>query len=149
MAMGVYGRLCVPRSIDSASILQQPCDPSVMLLIVTPAGSRASVRARQLGGELGEEEGRVAESRLQDGGREEGTGELAEDERGEWENSRSRNGEGETDGTAVSVGLCARTAKLVSPSPCTFMSPHVPLCPAVSLDTKSLAQPDHLCSLYT
>lgn len=53
MAMGVYGRLCVPRSIDSASILQQPCDPSVMLLIVTPAGSRASVRARQLGGGIG------------------------------------------------------------------------------------------------
>ncbi len=47
MAMGVYGRLCVPRSIDSASIPQQPCDPSVMLLIVTPAGSRASARARQ------------------------------------------------------------------------------------------------------
>lgn len=29
-------------------------------------------------------------------------------------------------GLRVSVGLCARTAKLVSPSPCTFMSPHVP-----------------------
>lgn len=49
--MGVYGRLCVPRSIDSASIPQQRCDPSVMLLIVTPPGSRASARARQLGGE--------------------------------------------------------------------------------------------------
>lgn len=48
--MGVYGRLCVPRSIDSASIPQQPRDPSVMLLIVTPAGSRASARARQSGG---------------------------------------------------------------------------------------------------
>lgn len=47
--MGVYGRLCVPRSIDSASIPQQPRDPSVMLLIVTPAGSRASARARQSG----------------------------------------------------------------------------------------------------
>lgn len=61
----------------------------------------------------------------------------------------SGNGEGETDGTVVSVGLCARAAKLVSPSLCTFMSPHVPLCPAMSLDTKSLALPDHLCNLYT
>lgn len=50
MAMGVYGRLCAPRSIDSASIPQQLRDPSVMLLIVTPVGSRASARARQSGG---------------------------------------------------------------------------------------------------
>lgn len=50
--MGVYGRLCVSRSIDSASIPQQPCDPSVMLLIVTPVGLRASARARQSRGEV-------------------------------------------------------------------------------------------------
>lgn len=64
-AMGVYGRLCVPRSIDSASIPQQPCDPSVMLLIVTPAGSRASARARQ--------SGRWGEG----GGRRDGGGQIA------------------------------------------------------------------------
>lgn len=58
MAMGEYGRLCVPRSIDSASIPQQPCDPGVMLLIVTPAGSRASARARQSGAGSGRREGR-------------------------------------------------------------------------------------------
>lgn len=52
MAMGVYGHLCVSRSIDLASIPQQPCDPSVMLLIVTPVGLRASARARQSRGEV-------------------------------------------------------------------------------------------------
>lgn len=146
MAMGVYGRLCVPRSIDLASILQQPCDPSVMLLIVTPAGSRASARARQSGGgeggSAGEEGWRRADCERQE--REDGEKERERwsTELEEWENSGSGNGEGETDGTAVSVGLCARTAKLVSLSPCTFMSPHVPLCPAVSLDAKSLAQPE-------
>lgn len=44
MAMGC---LCVSCSIDSDSIPQQPCDPSMMLLIVTPVGSRARVRVRQ------------------------------------------------------------------------------------------------------
>lgn len=72
-AMGVNGRLCVPRSIDSASIPQQPCDPSVMLLIVTPAGSRASVRARQsLGGWGGGMAGRGQTARGRGGGQEDG-----------------------------------------------------------------------------
>lgn len=34
--MGVYWCLCVSRSIDSASVPQQACDPDVMLLIATP-----------------------------------------------------------------------------------------------------------------
>lgn len=57
VAMGECGRLCVPRSIDSASIPQQPCDPSVLLLIVTPAGSRASVRLRRSGAVSGRRDG--------------------------------------------------------------------------------------------
>lgn len=78
MAMGVYGRLCVPRSIDSASILQQPCDPSVMLLIVTPAGSRASARARQSEGWVGRRDGGGQIASGREGEREEGTGQLEE-----------------------------------------------------------------------
>lgn len=61
------------------------------------------------------------------------------EERQELEKRRIARAETEkerVDGTVVSVGLCARTAKLVSLSPCTFMSPHVPLCPAMSLDAK-------------
>lgn len=114
--MGAYDRLCVSRSIGSASILQQLRDPSVILLIVTPAGLRASARAGQ-SWEVGGNGGGVGDRRT--GGR-----------RGE-QNSISRNGHGETDGTRVSVGLCARTAKLVSPSllylrvrPCPLMQSH-------------------------
>lgn len=70
--MGVYGRLCVPRSIDSASIPQQPCDPSVMLLIVTPPGSRASARARQSEGKGGRRNGGGQMARGTGRGREEG-----------------------------------------------------------------------------
>lgn len=130
MAMGVYGRLCVPRSIDSASIPQQLRDPSVMLLIVTPVGSRASARARQSGGAgVVGWEGGMAEGRLHEVEREDGKKERESWRRRREENSRSRNGEGETDGTVVSVGLHARTAKLVSLSPCTFMCLYVQPCP--------------------
>lgn len=66
VAMWVYGRLCAPRSIDSAPIPQQPCDPGVMLLIVTLAGSRASARARQSGGGGGVEGGGMAQGRWQE-----------------------------------------------------------------------------------
>lgn len=59
--MDVYGHLWESHSIDSASIPQQPCDPSVMLLIVTPLGLRASARAKQSGRGWGEVEGRVCE----------------------------------------------------------------------------------------
>lgn len=45
--------------------------------------------------------------------------------------------EEESDETLVSEELVTRAAKLVSLSPCTFMSPYAPLCPAVSLDAKS------------
>lgn len=132
----VRERLCMARFIDLASIPQQPCDPGVMPPIVTPVGSRASARVRR--------------SRAEGGG---GRWQEVERGRGKREKEKeswSRDGEGETDGTVVSVGLCTRTAKLVPPSPCTFMSPpNVPLCPTVSLDAKSLAQPDHLCRLYT
>lgn len=146
--MGVYGRLCVPRSIDSASIPQQPRDPSVMLLIVTPAGSRASARARQSGRWGGEEGGGMAEGRLHEVEREDGK----KEQESWWRRRRIAGAEMEKERRMGPWSLwdcVARTAKLVSPSPCTFMSPHVPLCPGVSLDAKSLAQPDHLCSLYT
>lgn len=53
MAMGVYGCLCVSHSIDSASIPQQPCDPSEMLLIVTRVGLRAFCRGKTMGGGVG------------------------------------------------------------------------------------------------
>lgn len=43
----------------------------------------------------------------------------------------------ETDETLVSEELVTRASKLVSLSPCTFISPYAPLCPAMSLDAKS------------
>lgn len=51
----------------------------------------------------------------------------------EEENSGSRNGEGETDGTVVSVGLCCKDGQVGFPvplylyvPPCPFMSRRVP-----------------------
>lgn len=122
--MGVCGRLCVPRSIDSASIPQQPCDPSVMLLIVTPAGSRASARARQSrgGGKRRDGGGQMAR------GREGGRGKRAGERRvgiigGEWEQKwRRRDG--------WDCGLCGIA---VQGRPSWFLRPLVPLCPPMSL----------------
>lgn len=54
-----------------------------------------------------------------------------QEKRGE-ENSVGRNVGGETDGTVVSVGLCTRTAKLVSLSPPYF---YVRQCPWMQSDS--------------
>lgn len=42
--------------------------------------------------------------------------------------NRCTNGRGEKDGTVVSLGQRARTAKLVFPSLCTYMASSVPRC---------------------
>lgn len=86
-------------------------------------------------------------SALQEVGREEGTREEEGRDEGRAGRTKkisgSRNaGEGETDETRVSVGLCARTAKLVSPSPCTFVSPAM----CLWMQSHCLSS-DHLCSL--
>lgn len=124
--MGVYGRLCVPRSIDSASILQQPCDPSVMLLIVTPAGSRASVRARQLGGDWGRRRGgwQRADCKTEDGKKEQES----------WRRMREESGRiaGAEMEKERRMGLRSLW-DCVQGRPSWFLRPLVPLCPPMSL----------------
>lgn len=138
MAIGVYGRFCVPRSIDSASIPQQPCDPSVMLLIVTPEGSRASARARQSrdGGRDGQAEWRRADGKRQRGrvgraNRRVGAG--GERRGGSWNKRRKAGAKMEKQRRMGLWSLwdCGQGR------PSCFLCPLVSLCPPMSLYVQS------------
>lgn len=63
--MGVYWCLCVSRSIDSASVPQQACDPDVMLLIATPVQveSKRACETMGMGGGGGRGRDEVAEAK--------------------------------------------------------------------------------------
>lgn len=126
VAVGVYARLCVSRSIESASAPQQLCDPSVMLLIVTLAGLRASARARQAGG-WGVVGGRHRLCELERENREEGTGETGEKRRGEQCRQKCRRRDGWD---------CSLSGIVHKDGQVGFFVPPVLLCPAVPLDAK-------------
>lgn len=85
-------------------------------------------------------------SALQEVGREEGTREEEGRDEGRAGRTKKLLGaemqEKERRMRLGSLGLCARTAKLVSPSPCTFVSPAM----CLWMQSHCLSS-DHLCSL--
>lgn len=67
--MGVYWCLCVSRSIDSASVPQQACDPDVMLLIATPVRVESKRACETMGMGVPEEKAARGRDEVEEAGK--------------------------------------------------------------------------------